>query len=450
MIDMEGLADKLVERALKLGATDCDVLVVDSSIVVAEMERSSVKQASMVSDAGVAIRAFREGSSGFSCCTGHDLGRASKAVELAVSQARAGTPDPLFRGLPGQEKIRQGKGLADRSVSELRPDEVVEMAIRLTEAAKTDDRIYSVNAVITAGRCSVALANSNGLSRTQSLTALEMGAESVAKSGDVMFSGMDASWSRRLDEKELERVGQSASASALRGLRRTRLPTGDYPVVLDPLAAGFIVTAAIGGGANADSVQRKRSYLDGKLGKVIGRESLTVLDDPTLEWSPGSFSFDGEGTAARRKKVIDHGVLKSLLHDSYTAGKEGVRSTGNSSRGGAIWSFRRPPSIASSDMVVAPGDSTLDEILEETKRGVYLRVTYDFPNLATGEFSALMMESFLIEDGAISDSLQQSTMGIGLFEMFDRIDLVGKKTRYAFGARVPHIRVSKARIGGSG
>jgi len=450
MKDLELIAGRLVRQAIGLGATDCDAVVIDSSTVVAEMERSSVKQASIVSDAGVAVRAFKDGSSGFSCCTGHDIGRASKAVELAVSQAKAGTPDPAFKGLPEPEKPRSVPSLVDRRIAAIEPAEVVEMAIQLTEAAQTDARIYSVNAGVSAGSCSVALANSNGVSLTQSMTALEIGAESVAKSGEVMFSGMEGSWSRRLDEKEFARVGETASSFAIKGLRRTKVRTGDYPVVLDPLAAGFIVTAAIGGGASADNVQRKRSYLCGKLGEAVGSEALTVLDDPTLDWSPGSFAFDGEGTPGRRKKVLDGGVLRSLLHDSYTAGKEGVRSTGNALRGRSIWGYRQPPVIASSNMVVAPGDSTLDEMLEETKRGVYLRVTYDYPNLSTGEFSGLMMESFLIEDGALGDSIQQSTIGIGLLNMYRRIDLIGKRRRQAFGARVPHMRISKARIGGSG
>lgn len=450
MADIQDLAEKLVARALRLGADACDVAAVSSSVVVAEMERGSVKQASTIRDTGVGIRVFRQGSPGFACATGTEMGRALKSLELAVSQARAGTPDPAFKDLPCPGRATRTSGLYDRRIADLQPAEVVEMAIELTDAARTHAKIYSVNAGISAGSCQAAFCNSNGITRRQSFTAFEIGAESVAKDGEVMFSGMDASWGRRLQKSEVVRVGQTASSFAMRGLRRTRIPTGDYAVVLDPIAAGHIFAAAIGGGANADSVQRGRSYLGGKVGKAVGGDSLTVWDDSTVDWLSGSFSFDGEGTPARRKAVIERGVLRSLLHDSYTAGKDCVRSTGNSSRGGALWSYRRPPSIAPSNLIVSPGNSSLDEMLEETRRGVYLRVTYDHPNLATGEFSGMMMESFVIQDGALGDSILQSTIGIDLLEMYRRIDLKSRETRYAFGVSVPYMRVSRARIGGSG
>jgi predicted Zn-dependent protease len=85
----------------------------------------------------------------------------------------------------------------------------------------------------------------------------------------------------------------------------------------------------------------------------------------------------------------------------------------------------------------------------ESRDGVYLRITFDSPNLATGELSGLMMESFRIDKGELGPSIRQSTIGIGLLEMFSKIDMVGKEQRDAFGVRTPAIRVSSARIGGS-
>jgi PmbA protein len=265
-----------------------------------------------------------------------------------------------------------------------------------------------------------------------------------------MFSGVDMGWTRRLDRTMLEKVGKSAREHAIKGLKQTKIDTGDLPVVWDPLAFGFLLSTAIGDGTNAEGVQRKRSYLADRLGEKIGSEKLTIVDDPTVEWAVGSYAFDGEGTPAFAKPLVKKGVLKSYLHDSYTAGKDSVDSTGNSSRGGIMWSFRRPPAISSSNLVVAEGDSSLQEMLEETRKGVYLRITYDHPNLATGEFSGLMMESFKIDKGELGESIQQATIGIGLFELFSRIDMIGDESRDVFGVNTPAIRISKAKIAGSG
>lgn len=450
MDDQRSLGKELVDYILRLGASACDVLVADTKHVSAEAENSSIKQASMIHDSGVAMRAFARGCSGFSYSTSLDRQSLRRVAKLAMSQARAGTPDSQFKGLPERQRQAQVEGLYDSRLSRLQPDEVVEMLIRLVDKASEDKRITSVNAGVGVSISKITLCNSNGFCGSQSLSSHEMGVESVARSGDRMFSGTDGGWTRKLDKAMLDMVATSSMDNAIRGLVQKKIGTGDYPVIMDPLAAGYILSGAIGGGANAESVQRGRSYLGDKLGIQVAGENVSIMDDPTYPWAAGSFSFDGEGTPARRKAVIHKGVLATYLHDSYTAGKASVESTGNSSRGEPIWSFRRPPSIASSNLILEKGDASLDEMLEETPKGVYLRITFDHPNIATGEFSGLMMESFLVENGSLGPSIRQATMGIGILELLSSIDMIGKKTRDAYGMRTPAIRIEKARIGGSG
>jgi PmbA protein len=449
MTDIGEIAERTVRKVARLGASHCDVVAVDSKYVVAEIEKSSTKQASVITDSGIGIRAFWKGASGFAYTTGFDSKEIDRIAKLAVSQAKVGTPDPDFRGLPGRKRATKVEGLYESKIERLQPEHVVDLANQLSDAASSDRRIVSVNAGAGAGSCRVALANSEGFSGFQKLTSLEMSVESVARTGSRMFSGLDGVWNRRLDKRSITASGENAMDIAIRGLRSKRVKTGDYPVVLDSLSCGFILLTAVGGGVDAESIQRKRSYLTGQLGKTIAAKTVTVWDDPTIPWGIGSYAFDGEGVPAERKAIIEHGILRSYLHDSYTAGKAGVKSTGNSSRGGSSWTFRHPPSISSSNIVFSKGDSSLEEMIEETRKGIYLRITYDYPNLATGEFSGLMMESFMIDNGEIGASVQQSTLGIGLIDMLSRIDMIGKKQRDAFGARVPPIRISKARIGGS-
>ncbi len=449
-MDIESLAESVVKQAVKLGASDCDVIVTDAQAITAEIEKSSMKQASAIHDPGVGIRVFIKGCAGFSYCTCHDSQAVRKAVGLAVSQARAGTPDPDFKGLPEKAKSTKVAGLFEPKLARLGHEDVVSMAISLSDQASSDRRITSVNAGVSVAIGEIALANSGGFVGSQRLSAFEAFAESVARSGDDMFSGVDGGWSRRYDSKMLDKVAETAKDHALMGLRKTTLKTGDYPVVLDPMAAGFILATALGGGANGESVQRGRSYLAGRLGQKIGSEAFSVTDDPTLEWANGSFSFDGEGVPAHKTQVVRKGVLRSYLHDSYSANKDSVKTTGNSSRGGSIWTYRRPPSISSTNLVVQRGDATSEEMLRDTRRGIYLRITYDYPNLATGEFSGLMMESYTIEKGELGPSIRQASMGIDLVEMFSAIDLVGKEAKDAYGVRTPSLRISKAKIAGSG
>lgn len=449
MVDLEGIAEKTVRQVIKLGSSDCDVVVTDSRSISAEIEKGSMKQSSHVSDPGVGVRAFVRGCAGFASCAGFDRAKIRTAAEKAVALARSGTPDPDFKGLPAGARPANVEGLFEKRLADVLPEDAVVMAIELAEGAGGDKRIHSVNAGVSVGVGRVALANTHGFCGSQDMTSFEVLVEAVAKSGKRMFSGIDMGSSRRFERRMLASVGSEAKEHALMGLSQCKVTTGDYAVVLDPLAVGFIFSGAIGGGLNAEGVQRQRSYMAGRLGQKIGSECLTVLDDPTLKWANGSYSFDGEGVPARRRPLTDRGVLRSYLHDSYTAGKDSVPSTGNSSRGKSLWSFRRPPAISSSNLVVKRGSSSVEEMCGESRNGIYLRLTFDYPNLATGELSGLMMESFKIEKGELGPSIRQSTIGIGLLEMFSKIDMAGKETRDVFGVRTPALRISSARIGGS-
>ncbi len=449
MADLVELARKTVETVMDLGPSDCDVIVSDARFISAEIEGGSMKQSSAASDPGVGIRVFMKGCSGYSYCTGFDPATVRQVAHSAVAQARAGTKDPDFKGLPEREKIRRVDGLYDPRIAKLRADDVVQAAIELGDIAGDDKRVTAVNASVGVGVGQVVLANSNGIVAKEKLSGFELSAEAVAKSGDEMFSGVDGSWSRKFEPRASQGVGKNAREHALKGLTSTKMVTGDYPVILDPLAAGFVLGMAIGGGVNAENIQRKRSYLVDKLGSEIGSSKFTVTDDPTIKWATGSYSFDGEGVPAKRNKIVDKGVLKMFIHDSYTAGKEGRKSTGHSSRGGSVWTYRMPPAISPSNLVVSTGDSTVEEMIRETKEGVYLRLTYDYPNLVTGEFSGLMMESYKIIKGELGPSVRQATIGTHLIDMYKNIDLVGKSSRFVFGVKTPAVRISKAKVGGS-
>jgi len=449
MLDLEDGAERAVRSALAHGAAKCDSIASETKRTSAEIEKRSVKQAESLADSGIGIRAVVGGAAGFAYCTSLNARTIDAAAKRAVSMARAGTPDQSFKDLPSDERPAKVAGLFDKRVVSLQPDEIVGLVMDIDEVAGDDKRIHSVNADIAVGQGRVHLCNSNGVSHHQEMTYFEAACYAVAKAGQEMFSGYDMAVSRKFDRSAIDRIGAVARKHAVMGLRHTKVKTGDSPIVMDPIAFGFVLATALGRGTDAEAVQRNRSYLTGKLGTRIGAGRFSVSDDPTLEWGLGSFSFDGEGVPAREKALVDEGRLMTYLHDSYTAGKDSVNNTGNSSRGHALWSYRQPPVISSTNLVVQPGDVSSQEMIEETRDGIYLRVTFDYPNLATGEFSGLMMESYKIVKGELGPSIRQATMGIDMIDLFSRIDMVGDETRSVFGVVTPPVRISKVRIAGA-
>ena len=140
--DMEDVAEKAVQYALKLGASDCDAVACESKFNVAEIEKSSVKQASSVATFGIGVRTFVKGCAGFSSGTGMDGRSMRRVVELSVSQAEGGTSDPDFKGLPPKKRPSKVRGLFDPRIARLTSGDVVEMAIRRLGAISKRGDVY--------------------------------------------------------------------------------------------------------------------------------------------------------------------------------------------------------------------------------------------------------------------------------------------------------------------
>jgi len=126
------------------------------------------------------------------------------------------------------------------------------------------------------------------------------------------------------------------------------------------------------------------------IGSQIASDQLEITDNAILEGALCSRPFDAEGSTSQNTPLIESGILRNYLHDSYTSTKDGVESTGNSNRS----SYRATPNIGTSNLVVTPGSSTLDEMISEAKKGVLCTFTFDRPNFVTGELSAMIMEKY--------------------------------------------------------
>jgi PmbA protein len=210
-------------------------------------------------------------------------------------------------------------------------------------------------------------------------------------------------------------------------------------------------------GVNAENIQYKRSFLCGKINEKIGSDLFTVIDDGTYPNGVRSFRFDAEGTPSQKTTIIEKGVLKSYLYDCYTAGKEGRKSTGNAFRvfsGYMFPNYRGSLSIGVRNLTIKPGKGTVKDLISEVKNGILLRVTWDRPNIATGEFSGLISDGYKIEDGEVKHATRQTNIGINMIDFFKRITAVAADSRefhlpsQPYCVVAPSIMIEKATISG--
>jgi PmbA protein len=217
------------------------------------------------------------------------------------------------------------------------------------------------------------------------------------------------------------------------------------PIVLGPLAT-MVLTGSIVGAADADGVQRRRSWLAGREGERIASELLTIREEPLVPAGLRSSEYDGEGVPREPRALIDEGVLTSYLHNSYTAFKAGVEPTGHASRSG----YSSSVGIGPSNLQVTPGERTEAELISEIDDGIYVDYAGISPNGVTGEVSTTIDFGFRIEDGELAAPVATTLIGSTGEELLENIDGISSDYREEPGLILPSIRIASVQVASEG
>jgi PmbA protein len=241
---------------------------------------------------------------------------------------------------------------------------------------------------------------------------------------------------------DAEEVGREAARRTVRKLGARTVATCEVPVVFDPDAARSIL-GLLAGCVMGSSIWRKSSYLVGREGTQVASDLVTVLDDPLLPRAPGSRPFDGEGLASRKNVVVEKGILRMYLCDSYSARKLSRESTASASRGGGAG-----VGPSTSNFILQPGTDSNEAIVQGTKRGLYVTEMMGFGfNAVTGDFSR-GAAGFWIEDGKFAFPVSELTISLNVDDLWKRIDAVGNDLDLRTSTAAPTLRVGKMTVAG--
>jgi PmbA protein len=239
-----------------------------------------------------------------------------------------------------------------------------------------------------------------------------------------------------------EKVGKEAARRTLRRLGARKVKTAHVPVVLDPLVANSMLEH-IFEGVNGDSVYRGASFLAGKLGEKVAGANVTVIDDGTIVGGFGTTPFDGEGVPTRRTVVIENGVLKSYLLNTYTAKKLGLETTANASRG-----LAGTPGIGPGNYFLQPGTKTPQQIIGEIKDGLYVTEFLGHgANLVTGDYSRGASGMWIV-NGELAYPVEEITVAGNLKDIFRDISEIGTDLEFRGSVASPTIRIDGLTVGG--
>lgn len=428
-----------------------EIFVGKSKYTNIELEENSIKYSEIGSDNGISIRIYNnQGSIGFAFTNKLNKTIIEKIVNNAIKMMKVGTPDPNFKNLPGQyQSYPIIEHLYDKSIDSLTIEDSVEIIKDLVNVCNEDTLAISQSGDFTANYNMSYVYNSNGVESYGEETLFSVSSNMIVKDSSTgeTSNGYESQMKRKLTDIDGTATAKEALNNAKKNLKRIKIKTKKMPIVLTPKGTINLILNPISSAINAELFQYKRSFLVDKRNTKIGSEHLNLEDNALIDGAVGSSIFDGEGVPCKNKKIIKDGIfLKSgLLHNSYTAGKEGVESTGNASRR----SFSSIPSIGISNIILKPGTISKEEIIKDVREGILLNSTADSPNIATGDFSGLISQGNLIINGEIKQALNETMFGINLLDLFKNIVSVSKEFKTYGSYYAPYVKVSDVQIIGA-
>jgi len=426
------------EVAKKEGAEWVQAVASESSDIHIELAKSSLKAAGTATLQRLSIRAFVKGGLG-SLSTNDLSDRACRrAAKEAAQLAKAAEADPDFVALPSPEDVGEVEGLFDQEIVGLSSEELVRLAGRNIESAKSVFGEVILSGGVGLYHTYSALANSAGVRRERKSTFIGASTFAVVKRGADVGSFYDFDYGRTLADVQLENLGAKATKRALTFLGARRVKTKRMALVLGPLAS-FSLLRGLAHLAGAENIQRRRSFMTDMRGKRIASERLTLIDDALIPRGLYSGAYDGEGTPRRRVTLIDKGIFANLLHNSYTSNKAREANTGHGTSGGGISATNLRPAL---------GKPSEEEIIKDTKEGLYVNMGALAPNPASGDVSASVDFGFKIENGRLAYPVINAIIGGHIFEILKNIDAVSSDYREEPGNIMPTIRIQDVQVAG--
>jgi len=442
------LVHDLLQQATQRGATAGDVLLVDNTSFEVEVRFGEVDKVQNAHRKRLGLRLFFGHRSATTSTSDFTEASLRQLLDDTCALAQAMAADPVS-GLPEpDDTIRDIPDLQlwDASLAQIPVEDRTEMARAAEQAALAyDPRITnSEGGEYSSSESSVLYANSHGFLGQYRTSSVQLAAVPIASDESGMQRDYWYSTARKFDRLDAPaEIGKEAARRALRRLGARQVPTQKVPVVFAPTIAGGLLgnlCSAISGSA----LYRGASFLVDHLGERIAPDHVTVYDDGTLPMALGSKPFDGEGLPTRRTTVVENGVLRSYLLDTYSARKLGMQSTGNAARGAGD-----PPGVSPTNFYLKPGSHTPEAIIASVPNGLYVTGLIGFGvNLVTGDYSR-GASGLWIENGELTYPVEEITIAGNLRHMLADIEMIGNDLDMSRKIAAPTLKIGSMTIAGA-
>jgi PmbA protein len=446
-VTLQEAAEAAVKLALAEGASEAECTASEGEEFSVGVRMGDVEKLTQAGSRAVGIRVMRGQRAGSSKTSDVSEAGLRAMVKSALALAGMASEDP-HAGLPDVAELGRFEGdlaLYDPTVATMETEWKIAQAIRAEAVALAfDKRIEnSEGAGFDTYLGQRAFVNSRGFAGSYQTSSCGISAVPVVKQNGLMERDYWSSSARSASGLEsADDVGRKAAERAIRRLGARKVATQKVPVVFEPRTARSLLGDlfdAVNGGA----IYRQASFLAGKLGEKIASEYLTIIDDATLPGLFGSSPFDDEGAPSRRTVVIERGVLKSYLLNTYTARKLGLATTGNASRG-----VSGNAGVGPGNFYIQAGARTEAQMLAGIRQGLYVtELIGASANNVTGDYSA-GAAGLWIENGELTYPVSEITVAGNLKQMLLDLDEPAANLEFRSSIATPTLLIGEMTISG--
>lgn len=452
-MNLSEIARELVTKSENAGATQAEAYAVLARTSSIYIDDNIPKIADVKEEVGVGLKFIIGKRIGFTSST-----LLSESIEDVVdragSMAKVSAEDEKFVSLPDSKKPSgSADQFYDRFTGEADSDVLLEKTMTLVSSA-VGDNVSVPNGVLRTSSTDFRITNSLGADAESKSTMVFGYFTAKAEESGSVGEGVQRCWSRNLDDIDFAKIGAKLKHQAMDVIQSKGFKENwnDAVAVLAPSEGSEMLGSMIGYAVSAENVNNRSSPWSDKMGELVAHEGVTVVDNGLSEKGLLSALVDDEGTPMQKTSVIEKGVLKSYLYDSYNAAQVDLKSTGNGIRRDsrdAHGSFSSPVRCRSTTLEVPAGAKSVDDIIGEVKRGVYIE-HFAWPQVEplTGTFSNEIRNAQLIENGELTTKIKYTLLVGNLFESIQSEVVFGSDLEVHDNRVMPTIAISGTEIVG--
>jgi PmbA protein len=439
--------DRAVELALSKGATEAEVY--NQRIKTRQIEfTNEEKKVKTTISQGMGLRIAFGKRLGLYATTLRPGMELEEAVERAVKIARVSPENPEWRHFNESFSQSNPNRIYDEGIAKLTYEDLLEEIDHALDIIRDyDERVKPTSGILSISVAETIIANSHNQpqSRWDSVSAFYITAK--GEEGKRESSGSEGSQERNWEELSIPDLAQAAAKKALDSLEARTMEGGEIPVILRNKVFSSILGVMLSQPINADNVQKGSSPFAEKLGERVAGNNFTLIDDGNMDGGMGSTLFDDEGTRTQQTPVIQEGILQNFLYDNYTALKENKESTGNANRA----SYGSTPNPAPTNLILTPGDWTMEEEIRETQHGIYISDVIGewLSNPISGELNATITHGYLIEKGEITQPVKGMVLAGNFHQLMkEQITAIAQDTDHTGNNYSPTVKIQKLTLSG--